>query len=173
MTHNELKTAALITSMAWLAGCTPAYVCPTMKTMPVVPGSLVTEAELRAEWTKRFGALPSPACDAIVQWAVKSDEQTQIDCMTKQWGYKHVSGCRRFMAGTCPVVTVSERAKDDRGLRYHEWAHWALQCVWIGTWRDDNTHPPGITAERWADPYHTIQSVWGPGGFVETGRAQQ
>lgn len=153
--------AAIFLALSRLCGCTPAYQCPTTPD----PNALVSESELRAEWFARFGPLPSPACDATMQWLVKSDEQTQADCRTEPGG--HTSACLRYAAGTCPIVTISERSASDLSVRAHEAAHWYLQCTWIGT--QDSTR----TAERWADPYHTIARVWGAGGFVEHFRGQQ
>lgn len=158
----QLATLALV-AMQLLSGCITRVACPTMSTMPKVPGALVTEEELRAEWTKRFGPLPSPACDPVMQWRVRTDEQTQTDCQTAKWGYTHVAGCGMWLPGNCPMAVVSERSKDDLGLQAHEWAHFALGCTWRGTWVN-NSHPAGVTAEAYSDPYHTIKTVWGGAG---------
>lgn len=148
-----------------LAGCASQFQCPTI----AVPGALVEETELRAEWVKRFGPLPSPACDPVLQWVVKSHEDTQRDCPLSQTfkdqGFKGAAGCTSYQAGKCPLVTIDERNATDRGLRAHEAAHWYLQCTWVGNQK-------GPWAERYGDPNHTIPEVWVAGGYVEFFRAQ-
>jgi hypothetical protein len=166
-----LMIGAALFAALLITGCTPAYVCPTIKTMPTAPNELVPESELRAEWVRRFGPLPSPACDPRMQWRVMTQKETNVACplaqQYKDQGFTGSAGCLSYLGGRCPMATIVDASRDDAGLRAHELAHWLLQCSWIGTW-SGNTHPPGITAEAYGDPFHSIQSVWGKGGYVQS-----
>lgn len=157
----------IVVMLLWLLpGCMPQFQCPTIKSMPHAPNALVPEQELRAEWVKRFGPLPSPACDAVMQWVIKPHAEVMADCSPSEiaqaqgyHAYSSYAGCMKYQAGRCPLVTIDEGSKDDAGLQAHEFSHWALQCSWIG-YQDNTTH----TAERYGDPFHSIKSVWGSAG---------
>lgn len=124
-------------ALLWV-GCAAfsASACPAHGTsVPAIP-----EAQLRAAWVARYGALPSPACDAHWAWSVVTPDELAQSCT-------HVSACTIYPAG-CPLTMTTASYAQSRELNTHEIAHWYLLCS---------------TGD--GDAAHTRVDVWGPGAY--------
>jgi hypothetical protein len=128
--------------LALLAGCSLFSRAPCPAHGASTPP--VSEVTLRATWASRFGALPSPACDAHWAWSVVTPavmDRYYCDSVVN-------AGCTTYFEG-CPLTVTTQEYAADTLLAAHEYAHWALHC-----------------SKGNGDPQHTNVAVWGAGGFV-------